>query len=464
MENKLFKQICGKDRYYHDQTQRCYALVDMVDHKEVMFIDNIEYRELIELRLYQQQKEQKMANKIIEFAKLEAKFNSKQRSLYKRVAEHDGCFYYDMTNVDWGIMRIAPNKWEYGHTSKVLFERCQTQTAQLMPNQNGDFNKIDKYIKNVPTHQQILVKVNIIASLVPNISHALVLLQSEKGSGKSTLTQMIKAIVDPGSPYPLQLDPKELVLNLNSNYLANFDNLSYISPSISDVFCRAVTGATSNKRKLYADTRMITIEYKNCVLLNGINLGTLKDDLLDRSILIVLKKPKSKEMMSDTEYWGSFNKDLPDILGGMFTILSKAMSLYDPNSPKSGFRLIDYADWGYAIAEAMGGNGQDYIDALNKNRIEKNQALLSSSALCVAIREFMRDKDHWAGQPSVLLTHLDKIAIDKRLGKNERDWPSNVISLGMKLPKIKSILSEDGIIVKRKGHVHKGSLITITKK
>ncbi len=86
------------------------------------------------------------------------------------------------------------------------------------------------------------------------------------------------------------------------------------------------------------------MEYKNCVILNGINLGALRDDLLDRSILIALQKPNPQEVMSDHKYWENFNKDLPDILGGMFTILSKAMKLYNPNCPKSSFRLIDYAD------------------------------------------------------------------------------------------------------------------------
>ncbi|MDR1090551.1 MAG: hypothetical protein LBL79_05690, partial [Prevotella sp.] len=163
------------------------------------------------------------------------------------------------------------------------------------------------------------------------------------------------------------------------------------------------------------------MEYKNCILLNGINLGTLKDDLLDRSILIALKKPNAIEIMSDKEYWDNFNKDIPYILGGAFTVLAKAMSLFNPDCPKSGFRLIDYVDWGYAIAEAMGGLGQEYINALKTNHKEKNQALIASNALCVAIREFMRDKDSWKGQTSTLLTHLDNIANEKRLGKNERN-------------------------------------------
>ncbi len=180
-----------------------------------MFIDSKEYQELIEFRLYrhlQQAPSSRIVRKIIGLAKIKAKYDGKQKDLNKRVAEHKDAFYYDMTNDDWGVIQITPNKWGYGHTSKVLFERYQTQKPQVMPIQNGDFNKIDKYLKNVPPHQRILAKVNMIACLVPNISHAVVVLQSEKGSGKTTLTQMIKAIVDPGNKYPLQLNPKELDL------------------------------------------------------------------------------------------------------------------------------------------------------------------------------------------------------------------------------------------------------------
>lgn len=290
------------------------------------------------------------------------------------------------------------------------------------------------------------------------------MIQSGKGSGKTTLTQMMKAVLDPGSTYPLQLNPKELVLNLHSNYLANFDNLSHISSGVSDMFCRAVTGATDNKRKLYTDMGFVIMEYKNCLLLNGIDLGTLKDDLLDRSILIALEKPSPQELMSDTEYWENFEKDLPDILGGMFTVLSKTMKIYSPACPQSGFRLIDYANWGYAIAEAMGGKGQEYIDALNRNRLDKNQVLFASNALCIAVREFMRDQDHWKGQPSVLLGSLDKIAYKKRLGKNEKHWPSSAITLSHQLERIKPVLNEEGIFVKRGKHTNKGSTIIISTK
>lgn len=470
MDSKVFNNLCKKDKFYRDQHKRCYALVDVDGHKEVMFVESNEYRDLIEFRLLQHLKgtdqvpTAKMVTKFIEQAKLEAKYNGRQKPLNKRVAEHDGCFYYDMSNDDWGVIQVCNDKWNYGHTSKVLFERCQTQTTQVMPTQNGDIGKLDKYLKNMPESQRLLTKVNIVASLVPNISHAPLIIQSEKGSGKTTLTQMMKAIIDPGSRYPLQLNPKELVLNLHGNYLANFDNLSGISPTISDTFCRAVTGATDNKRKLHTDTELIIMEYKNCLLLNGIHLGVLKDDLLDRSILIGLEKPQPQEMMSDTKYWGSFNGDLPDILGGIFTVLSKAMKLYNPNCPKSSFRLIDYADWGYAIAEAMGSHGLEYIQALNKNRIEKNQALFSSNALCLAIREFMRDKDHWKGQPNVLLTLLDVIATEKRLGKNEKYWPSSAISLSHQIDKVKSILNEEGIIVDHGKHANKGSTIYLSKR
>ena len=223
-----------------------------------------EYRDLIEFRLYQQLQSEnmtpssKLVGKLVELAKLEAKYNGKQKLLSKRVAEHVGNFYYDMSNDDWGVIKITLDKWGYCHTNKALFERCQIQTPQVMPVQNGDINKLDKYLNNVPAHQRILVKVHIVTCLVPNISHAPLIIQSEKGSGKTTLTQMLKTIIDPGSKYPLQLNPKELALNLHSNYLANFDNLSHISSGISDMFCRAVTGATDNKRKLHTDTELIT--------------------------------------------------------------------------------------------------------------------------------------------------------------------------------------------------------------
>ncbi len=112
----------------------------------------------------------------------------------------------------------------------------------------------------------------------------------------------------------------------------------------------------------------------------------------------------------------------------------------------------------------MGGQGQEYIDALNKNRIEKNQVLFSSRAVCLAVREFMRDKNRWEDQPNVLLKHLDPIAVDKRLGKNTHLWPKSAIEMSYQLKKYKSILAEMGITVEWGKHKKAGSTIIITKK
>lgn len=131
--------------------------------------------------------------------------------------------------------------------------------------------------------------------------------------------------------------------------------------------------------------------------------------------------------------------------------------------PKSKFRLTDYNNWGYAIASVFRKEAE-YIAVLYDNHMSKNLELLNANALCQAIVEFMCDKNKWKGQPNKLLEHLDKIADEKRLGKNTQLWPKSEIELSYQLKKYKAILSETGILVEWVKHTNKGSTIIISTK
>ena len=49
-----------------------------------------------------------------------------------------------------------------------------------------------------------------------------------------------------------------------------------------------------------------------------------------------------------------FEADKPSILGGIFDVLVKAMNIYPTVSLQSFPRMADFAQWGYAIGEALG--------------------------------------------------------------------------------------------------------------
>ena len=464
MKNNLFKQICGDDKFFHDEQKSAYAFVKLDGYYEAMPIESKQYRDAIERRLYKLKLPclAKTIDGLISAARLKAVHDKPERKLHIRIAERFGDFYYDLGN--GYVVKTTANGWQIGQTSNVIFQRFKTQMPQIIPVQNGNINLLKKYMSNVRSEEKLLLLVHVIIMFIPNIVHAPLLIQSEKGSGKSTLAKIMKKIIDPciSSALILGKDTESLMLNLQGHYFANFDNVSKLSSDISDCFCAAITGVSMERRKRYTDNERVTTKIANsCISFNGIDFGAIKEDLLDRSLLIKLEK-QNMNKLSDTEIDEQFAIDLPSILGGIFDTIVKAKKLLNNSCPKSKFRLEDYNNWGYAIASVFG-KGAEYIAVLDDNHVNKNLALLNANALCQAIIEFMLEKNNWKGQPSKLLTHLDQIAENKRLGKNTQLWPKSAIELSYQLKKYKAILSEAGIIVDWGKHTNKGSTIIISK-
>lgn len=107
---------------------------------------------------------------------------------------------------------------------------------------------------------------------IPDIPKPVLMLHGEQGSAKSTLQELIQRTVDPSSItsliFPREIN--ELIQQLSHNYVAYYDNISFIKEWISDQLCRAVAGSGFSKRELYSNDDDIIYNFKRCLGFNGI--------------------------------------------------------------------------------------------------------------------------------------------------------------------------------------------------
>ena len=86
-----------------------------------------------------------------------------------------------------------------------------------------------------------------------------------RGSAKSTVGRIIREIIDPSktdiSKFPKQSN--DFIQQITQHHLSVFDNVSYISEEQSDDLCRAATGGSLFKRKLYTDDDQVILKFKN---------------------------------------------------------------------------------------------------------------------------------------------------------------------------------------------------------
>ena len=295
-----------------------------------------------------------------------------------------------------------------------------------------------------------LVKVWLVTCFLPDFPHVILVPYGEQGSGKTSLSKFIKSVVDPSITDTLGIvgDYRELVQNLSHHWLLDYDNLSSLSREVQNIFCRAVTGAAYSRRKLYTDDDDILTYTRNCLILSGINYPATAPDLLDRCMLIELRSlSKTGTNVKEEILNQKFQEAIPSILGGILDILVAAIQIKKTVSLDRLPRMIDWTEWGYAIAEAIGSGGQSFLDAYRENIGLRNQEIISSNPVASTIVNFMSTRQEWKGTPSELLHELTQLMPEDE--KKDRSWPKTPNVLVRRLNELKANLHDAGIEIEK---------------
>jgi hypothetical protein len=385
-----------------------------------------------------------------------------------RVGEHNGNFYYDLSRSGKNsVVEISKNGWKLTSSSPVYFLATPNMKLQVIPSETeGKLERLLKHIRFKSKTDKLLYLVYIVSCFVFDIPHPILILWGEKGAAKSTSSRITRAIVDPAQRDMTSLPTglHDLGLSLQNNYMPVYDNLSSITPKISDLLCTAATGGGFSTRKFFTDDEETILSFKRCVVLNGINVVASKADLLDRCIMLELDRIDEEERKEERVIVQEFQRDMPTILCGIFDVLSKAMAIYPNVQLRSLPRMADFAKWGYAIAEAIKeGYGEAFLKAYKRNRNRASEEAVSAHPVASAIIALMKTTTLWEGPVAELLNVLENIAIRERIDTRTKEWPRAPHALSRRINEVMSNLKSCGIdVVIRHGGTHKIATIQMT--
>lgn len=431
-----------------DDCSKPYATFFNKGHREVFSISSSEFRQWAQMLYYRNTKKTMRADnlsQVLEILSYEAKDKERQITLYNRVAKEGDNFWYDMTDKKYSAIRISEEGWSVVNLPPILFLRYGHQEPQVVPQQGGDINKIFEYV-NVAKFKTLFL-CWLVSCFVPDIPHAMTIIHGEKGAAKSTTCELIKKLIDPSALDTLNLsnDDGSLKVSLQKHYYLPFDNVSEISKNISNILCRAVTGCAFQDRKLHTNGDDYIFKFKRCVTINGINNVANRSDLLDRSILLELERISEDKRREQREVYQSFEADRPYILGAIFDILSKAMKIYPTIKLKKLPRMADFCHWGYAIGEAIGGYGDEFLKEYTTNRSVQNEEAIESDIVSYLIYELMRDRTEAEARVSDWLTKILEIAPLYGIDQRHKDMPKCPNQLSKRIGEVKSNLNGMGI-------------------
>ncbi len=385
------------------------------------------------------------------------------QEMYIRVAAEENNIYYNLNNNR--VVKINEEGWEIIDNPNILYRQDTNYLPQVEPNNEPDLGRLGEYIR-VDKKQLVLFLAHMTSYFIPNISHPIAVITGEQGSAKTTTMRLIKSLVDPCAldKVSVPTTTQSLIQLLDHNFLIPFDNMSRVSQDLSDTLCRAVTGEGFSKRKLHSDDDDIIYHYRRGIIINGIANVIEREDLASRSIVYNLKKIDN--YVNESEFWANFEEDKPYILSAIFGILSRAIKIY-PTVDLDGrypSRLTDFCKWGYAIAEAVGGYGNEFLEEYKANIAILNEHSLDSNVVTEALQFLLEEKNYnWSGSATDLMKDLKAIAFKYSISTKGKDWPTTPNVLTRTLNNLKSNLATHGVdyINTKK---NSGSAITLTKK
>jgi hypothetical protein len=329
----------------------------------------------------------------------------------------------------------------------VKFRRTRGMLPLPTPVSGGSLSDLRPFVNIGSEEDWRLLTSWLIAALRPTGPYPVLVVHGEQGSAKSSLTRVLRSLVDPNSAAlrTTPRDERDLVIAANNGWLIALDNLSHLPEWLSDALCRLATGSGFATRELYSNDEETIFAAQRPMVLNGIEELATRPDLLDRAILLYLPTIPEEHRHEEAVFWQRFTQAQPQLLGALLGVLSAALCTLPSVTLDRKPRMADFALWACAAAPACGWSQDAFLTAYTGVRDAAHELTLEASPVGLVIRDLMARKVDWRGTASELLAELDALAGEK--STRQKTWPKNGRALGNLLRRLAPTLRAVGIHV-----------------
>ncbi|TLQ46195.1 ATP-binding protein [Streptomyces marianii] len=362
----------------------------------------------------------------------------------------DGATWLDLGRADGQSVRIHPTGWAIAvpDPREVCWRRTQLTGELPLPVKDTDGKGIDLLLRltNFATAEtECLALAWLIGSLGPSVPVPAPFLTGPQGAGKSTAGRMLMRIVE-GMSSDLRRAPKDeenLIAAVAAGWVTALDNLSHMTPDLSDAMCCIVTGAESVKRALFTDGDVVRARYRRPLLLTGIDVGVIRPDLAERLLPLRLERPRVRR--TEAELWAEYEQVLPVILGSLLDLAVKVRAA-EADIP-TDLRMADFAHLCAQLDTATGfGSLAAYrasLDDLNDDVIEGDllaQTVLKHAAGMTPGEESRMTSSEW-------LYALTGLYSGEECRPLPKGWPTTGKVLSDRLKRLQPTLAARGVVV-----------------
>ncbi|WP_020587455.1 hypothetical protein [Desulfobacter curvatus] len=386
------------------------------------------------------------------------------KPVFRRIGRTPDAIYIDLGTPGFDVIEITGESVREIQNPPVKFIRSKIQLpieGAKIDAQSEDLNLLKKYVKFKAENDFILFVAWLMSCLNTDGGYPPLFLVGEQGSAKSTVSTLIKNLLDE-STVPLRnlsTGMRNLMIAASNDFILCYDNLSKITDKQSDNLCKLATGAGFTTRKLYTTNEEIQLLCKNPIVINSVAMSPTRQDLADRSIIVELAFISPEERKTSKEIWESWKQDRPAILGALCKGVSAALRNFDQVSTENLPRMADFAKWVIAGEDGLPWENGTFLKTMQTMRTTLVEESIDADSTALAVLKFMKDRNNWKGTATSLLADLVMcIEPDKQKYPQFPKLPNH---LSRNLKRISAFLREKGILFEKE---HSGSRsISLTK-
>lgn len=422
-----------KAELWHDPTQAAFASVG----RRTMGVRSKAFRNWL-IALYRVESGGKVPNgesltNAINATEAQAVIDGPEFEVHVRIAHLEGRVYLHLADPADTVVEVDADGWRECPDPPVRFRRAPGMFALPRPEPGGSLDDLRTLLNLEDLDQFALIVGFLSGAMFPGQPQPALVANGEQGSGKTTVSRVLKALIDP-SAAPVRCEPRDardLMIAARNTHLLVLDNLSHLPAWLSDALCRLATGGGFATRELYSDDGEVIFDARRPVVLNGIEDFVTRGDLLERSILLRLPSIPEERRVPESEFWKRFYALRPKLLGALLDRTAGGLRELPEVHLDRLPRMADFARWGVACEQGAD-EPERFLPAYTANQGGAHEQALDGSSLAAAVVAFMTGRERWEGTATELYQALSRHTPNP----TPRDWPKAANSLSGKLSRL----------------------------
>ncbi|MEU5901433.1 ATP-binding protein [Streptomyces venezuelae] len=388
------------------------------------------------------------------------------QAVHIRVAPgYDGATWLDLGRSDGQSVRIHPTGWDIAvpDPREVCWRRTQLTGELPLPTKDTNGKGIDLLMRlcNFATAEtECLAIAWLIGCLGPSVPVPAPFLTGPQGAGKSTAGRMLLRIVE-GMSGDLRRAPKDeenLLAAVAAGWVTALDNLSYMTPDLSDAMCCIVTGAENVKRALFTDGDVFRVGYRRPLLMTGIDVGVIRPDLAERLLPLRLVRPRVRR--TEAELWAEYAEVLPVVLGSLLDLTVKVRAT-EAETP-TDLRMADFA---HLCAQLDAATGLGVLPAYRAALDDLNDDVIEGDLLAQTV---LKHAEGIEPGTALRMTSTEWLHCLSGLYSGEdfrplpKGWPTTGKVLSDRLKRLQPTLAARGVLIDS-GRTREGRYLEMTR-